>query len=148
VSTAQITIGTKTWLCQRATADARSEGQLKAACQNWKRPSQFQNKAETEGPIGAVGLWLRRVDQWSAWVGGGFQQGSRCCASTGLAFTADFSNVTVAPGAVKSVNVARVPVPSTAGWWQVSALPDLNCALPATPAVRSYAAFATFQVIR
>jgi hypothetical protein len=91
---------------------------------------------------------MMRVLDWPAWQAGGYQllKGGRC-ASSSHAFTADFSNTTFRPGEVKDIVLTHVPVPQTAGWWQVSALPDLNCELPATPMVRSYPAFTIFKVI-
>jgi hypothetical protein len=44
--------------------------------------------------------------------------------------SADFSSIVVKPGKSKTVTIPDVPVLAVAGWWELSALPDINCALP------------------
>jgi hypothetical protein len=60
--------------------------------------------------------------------GGAYQGGT--CAYEGFVTSVDFSGVVVKPGKSKTVKIKGVPVPAVAGWYQLSALPDINCTLP------------------
>jgi hypothetical protein len=108
---------------------------------------QFQNKASTEGAIGVVGVWLTPFAESYALSDGGTWQGGTC-AYEGFVTSADFSSVVVKPGKSKTVKITDVPVPAMAGWWELSAVPDINCTLPGSeiydrnPIIRTpYAAF-------
>ncbi|GBF99532.1 hypothetical protein Rsub_11966 [Raphidocelis subcapitata] len=91
---------------------------------------KFQNKADTEGSIGRVGVWIDPVADRNAPFFGAIWKG-KPCDYAGFQASADFSDVMIKPGKSKTVKIS-VPVPASAGWWQVSALPDLNCTLPAS----------------
>ena len=103
------------------------------------------NIAATEGAIGTVGVWLKPALSPSPLLWGGYYSGSRC-AYTGLAATAGYPKVVVQPGMTKTLTIRNVPVPAGAGWYELSALPDINCTLPATATSAAVPAFAAFEV--
>ncbi|GBF90395.1 hypothetical protein Rsub_02501 [Raphidocelis subcapitata] len=107
---------------------------------------KLQNWGSVEGAIGKVGVWLTPAADWPAPTDGGFW-GGELCAYTGYVATADFSDVVVKPGKSKTVKIKDVPVPVAPGWWQVSAVPDINCTLPASSAVRLGASYTAFEVV-
>ena len=106
---------------------------------------QFLNWGPADGAIGKVGVWLTPAGDWPAPLYGGTVIGENC-AYTGFAATADFSNVVVKAGKSKTVKINDVPVPLTAGWWQVSALADINCTLPASSRVGAWSVYTAFEV--
>jgi hypothetical protein len=79
-------------------------------------------------------------------VDGGIVLGAPCDYNT-FAATGNFSGVVVKPGKSKAVKIKDVPVPETAGWWQVSAIADAGCALPASSTVFPAAGYAAFEVV-
>jgi hypothetical protein len=96
-----------------------------------------------------VGVWLTPTAEATAL--GGTSQG-QACAYEGFVTSVDFSGVVVKAGKSKTVTIKNVPVPAVAGWWEVSALPDINCTLPAfivysQPTPYARAAFAAFEVV-
>jgi hypothetical protein len=78
-----------------------------------------------------VGVWLTPIAESYALFSGGTSQGG-ACAYEGFVASADFSSVVVKPGKSKTVTIKDVLVPAVPGWWEVSALPDINCTLPAS----------------
>jgi hypothetical protein len=76
-----------------------------------------------------VGVWLTPIAESNALLVEGTKQGL-ACAYKGFVTSADFSSVVVKPGKFKTVTITDVPVPAVPGWWEVSALPDINCTLP------------------
>ncbi|GBF96599.1 hypothetical protein Rsub_09345 [Raphidocelis subcapitata] len=107
---------------------------------------KFENKADTDAPIGNVAVWLKPASDKPAAEYGGWTEGTNC-AYTGFAASADFSGVVLKAGKSKTVKLTDVPVPLTPGWYQVSAMPDINCTLPASRERRPIAAFASFEVV-
>jgi hypothetical protein len=100
-----------------------------------------------------VGVWLTPIAESNALLDGGTSQGAPC-TYTGFVASADFSRIVVKPGKSKTVTIPDVPVPAVAGWWQVSALPDINCTLPGSAVVYTQqpnpyakATFAAFEVV-
>ncbi|GBF98834.1 hypothetical protein Rsub_11599 [Raphidocelis subcapitata] len=106
----------------------------------------FENKGVEEGSIGKVALWLTRVADHRPSEAGGYFEGARC-AYEGYDFWADFSDVVLKPGQSRMVKLTNVPVPATAGWWQLSALPDINCKLAASRDVRPSAPYVAVEVV-
>ncbi|GBF96587.1 hypothetical protein Rsub_09333 [Raphidocelis subcapitata] len=107
---------------------------------------KFENKADTDAPIGNVAIWLKPAGDAPAITYGGWTEGKNC-AYTGFAASADFSGVVLKAGKSNTVKLTDVPVPLMPGWYQVSAMPDINCTLPASREIRPIAAFATFEVV-
>ena len=97
-----------------------------------------------------MGVWLTPIAESYALIRGATSQGL-ACAYKGFVASADFSGVVVKPGKSKTVTIKDVPVPAVPGWWEVSALPDINCTLPGSalykfaPYARS--AFSAFEVV-
>ncbi|GBF87870.1 hypothetical protein Rsub_00582 [Raphidocelis subcapitata] len=115
---------------------------------------KFANYGMDEGAIGKVAVWIRPVPQivnnstldWVASRQGGYYEGGPC-AYKNYQFFADFSDVVLQPGKSKTVTLTKVPVPETAGWWQLSVVPDIDCVLPATKTISPAPAFASFEVV-
>ncbi|GBF90394.1 hypothetical protein Rsub_02500 [Raphidocelis subcapitata] len=107
---------------------------------------KFLNRGTAEGAIGKVGLWIKPAADWNPARYGGYK-GSTVCDYQGLAASADFSDMVVKPGKSKTVTIKDVPVPGPPGWWQVSALADINCTLPSSAAVVRIAPYTAFETI-
>ncbi|GBF96588.1 hypothetical protein Rsub_09334 [Raphidocelis subcapitata] len=113
---------------------------------------KFENRAAVEGPIGKVAVWLKPAPEWSGpkycgYTGVEWPDYFGQCDYSGFVASADFSDVMIKPGKSKTVKIADVPVPTAPGWWQVSALPDINCTLPAKKTIRPVAPYAAFEVV-
>ncbi|GBF96597.1 hypothetical protein Rsub_09343 [Raphidocelis subcapitata] len=112
---------------------------------------KFENRAAVEGPIGTVAVWLKPASEWQGPKYGGYAGFEMPfytpCNYAGFVASADFSDVVIKPGKSKTVKIVGVPVPVTPGWWQVSALPDINCTLPAKKTIRPVAPYASFEVV-
>ena len=93
-----------------------------------------------------MAVWLKPAGDTPGITYGGWTEGTNC-AYTGFVASADFSGVVLKAGKSKTVKLTDVPVPLTPGWYQVSAMPDINCTLPASREIRPIAAFATFEVV-
>ncbi|GBF90385.1 hypothetical protein Rsub_02491 [Raphidocelis subcapitata] len=106
---------------------------------------KFVNEATTEGAIGQVGVWLVPAAESNSLYFGGYM--GQPCAYQGFAATADFSGVVVKGGKSKTVTIKDVTVPGPPGWWQVSAVPDINCTLPASSTIQPVVPYAAFEVV-
>ncbi|GBF90402.1 hypothetical protein Rsub_02508 [Raphidocelis subcapitata] len=105
---------------------------------------KFVNQGTAEGAIGGVGLWLLPVAEYPAPFYTGYWNAEG--KYNGYVATADFSGVVVKPGKSKTVTIKDVPVPGAPGWWQLSAVVDLNRTLPAAEYSYTWALYAAFEV--